>query len=154
MTVAAGRADASLLLDVFHLYKSGTPFTALKQINGASLHVIHLNDYPQAADASTLNDGNRIYPGDGAAPLRQILRDLRDNGFRGHLFAGVVQPRLLGPPRRREPENGDGEDPRHGARGDGVAPPALRDSYDSAQTTATRRLMLWVAQVVSSCDTE
>ena len=85
VTVAAGRADASLLLDVFHLYKSGTPFTALKQINGASLHVIHLNDYPQADDPSTLNDGNRIYPGDGVAPLRQILRDLRDNGFRGYL---------------------------------------------------------------------
>ena len=85
VTVAAGRADASLLLDVFHLYKSGTPFTALKQINGASLHLMHLNDYPQAADSSTLNDGNRIYPGDGVAPLRQILRDLRDSGFRGYL---------------------------------------------------------------------
>ena len=85
VTVAAGRPDASLLLDVFHLYKSGTAFTALKQINGASLHVMHLNDYPQAADPATLNDGNRIYPGDGVAPLRQILRDLRDNGFRGYL---------------------------------------------------------------------
>ena len=85
VTAAAGRPDASLLLDVFHLYKSGTPFTALKQINGASLHVMHLNDYPQAADPATLNDGNRIYPGDGVAPLRQILRDLRDNGFRGYL---------------------------------------------------------------------
>ncbi len=84
VTVAAGRADASLLLDVFHLYKSGTPFTALKQINGASLHVMHLNDYPQAADPSTLNDSNRIYPGDGVAPLQQIFRDLRDNGFRGY----------------------------------------------------------------------
>ncbi len=84
-TVAAGRADASLLLDVFHLYKSGTAFTSLRQINGASLHIIHLNDYPLAADSSTLNDGNRIYPGDGVAPLGQILRDLRDNGFRGYL---------------------------------------------------------------------
>jgi sugar phosphate isomerase/epimerase len=85
VTVGAGRADASLLLDVFHLYKSGTPFTALKQINGASLHVMHLNDYPQAADPSTLNDSHRIYPGDGVAPLQQIFRDLRDNGFRGYL---------------------------------------------------------------------
>ncbi len=84
VTVAAGRADASLLLDVFHLYKSGTPFAALKQINGASLHVMHLNDYPQAAESSTLNDGSRIYPGDGVAPLRQIMRDLRDSGFRGY----------------------------------------------------------------------
>ena len=85
VTVAAGRPDASLLLDVFHLYKSGTPFTALQQINGASLHVIHLNDYPQAADSSTLNDGNRLYPGDGVAPLRQILRDLHTSGFHGYL---------------------------------------------------------------------
>jgi 2-keto-myo-inositol isomerase len=84
VTVAAGRADASLLLDTFHLYKSGTPFTSLRQINGAALHVIHINDYPQAADPSTLNDGNRVYPGDGVAPFRQILRDLRDNGFRGY----------------------------------------------------------------------
>jgi 2-keto-myo-inositol isomerase len=82
---AAGRADASLLLDVFHLYKSGTPFAALKQINGAALHVMHLNDYPQAADSSTLTDAHRIYPGDGVAPLGQILRYLRDNGFRGYL---------------------------------------------------------------------
>jgi sugar phosphate isomerase/epimerase len=83
VTVAAGRADASLLLDVFHLYKSGTPFTALKQINGGALHVVHINDYPQAADPATLNDGNRLYPGDGVAPFPQILRDMRDNGFRG-----------------------------------------------------------------------
>ena len=83
VTVAAGQPDASLLLDVFHIYKSGTPFTSLKQINGGALHVIHINDYPQAADPSTLNDGNRVYPGDGVAPFREILRDLRDNGFRG-----------------------------------------------------------------------
>jgi 2-keto-myo-inositol isomerase len=82
-TIAAGRADASLLLDVFHLYKSGTPFVSLKQINGAALHVMHINDYPQAADPSSLNDSHRVYPGDGVAPFGQILRDLRDNGFRG-----------------------------------------------------------------------
>ena len=84
VAVAAGRPDASLLLDVFHIYKSGTPFASLTQINGAALHVMHINDYPQAADSSTLNDGNRVYPGDGVAPFRQILRELRDNGFRGY----------------------------------------------------------------------
>lgn len=84
VTVAAGHPDASLLLDVFHLYKSGTSFSSLKQINGASLHVLHINDYPQAADPATLNDGNRIYPGDGVAPLPQIIRDMYNSGFRGH----------------------------------------------------------------------
>ena len=81
---------------------------------------MHLNDYPQAADSSTLNDGNRIYPGDGVAPLRQILRDLRDSGFRGHFSLELFNKEVLGEERRREPEDGDGEDPRHGARGDGL----------------------------------
>jgi sugar phosphate isomerase/epimerase len=85
VTVASGRADASLLLDVFHLYKSGTPFAGLRQISGGSLHVMHFNDYPLATDSSTLNDSSRIYPGDGAAPLQHLLRDLRDNGFHGYL---------------------------------------------------------------------
>lgn len=85
VAAATGRADASLLLDVFHLYKSGSPFVGLRQINAASLHVVHINDYPQVADSTSLNDGNRIYPGDGVAPYKQILRDLRDGGFRGHL---------------------------------------------------------------------
>jgi 2-keto-myo-inositol isomerase len=84
-TVAAGRADASLLLDVFHLYKSGTPVPGLRQINAASLHLIHFNDYPFAAYSSSLNDSDRIYPGDGVAPLREILRDLRGAGFGGYL---------------------------------------------------------------------
>ena len=85
VSTAAGHPDASLLLDVFHLYKSGSAFTSLKQVNGAALHVLHINDYPEAADRSTLNDSNRLYPGDGVAPLGQILRDLRDSGFRGVL---------------------------------------------------------------------
>lgn len=84
-TVATGRSDATLLLDVFHIYKSGTAFTSLTQINGAALHIMHLNDYPHADDSSKLNDGNRVYPGDGVAPLKQILRDLHAGGFRGYL---------------------------------------------------------------------
>ena len=85
VAIGTGRADASMLLDIFHLYKSGTSFASLNQINGAALHVLHVNDYPAADDPSKLTDANRVYPGDGVAPLAQIFRDLRDNGFRGVL---------------------------------------------------------------------
>ncbi len=85
VAIGTGRADASLLLDIFHLYKSGTSFASLNQINGAALHVLHVNDYPAADDPAKLTDANRVYPGDGVAPLGQIFRDLRDNGFRGVL---------------------------------------------------------------------
>jgi sugar phosphate isomerase/epimerase len=85
VAIATGRADASMLLDIFHLYKSGTSFASLNQVNGAALHVIHVNDYPAADDPSKLTDANRVYPGDGVAPFGQVFRDLRDNGFRGVL---------------------------------------------------------------------
>ena len=85
VAIASGDPDASLLLDIIHLYRSGTQFEALRQINGASLHIFHVNDYPQADDPTRITDAQRVYPGDGVAPLNTIFRALRDNGFRGYL---------------------------------------------------------------------
>ena len=85
VAIETGRADASMLLDIFHLYKSSTSFASLRQVNGATLHVVHVNDYPAADDPAKLTDANRVYPGDGVAPLGDIFRSLRDSGFRGFL---------------------------------------------------------------------
>ncbi len=85
VATGTGRADASMLLDVIHLHKSGTAFESLDQVNGAALHVLHVNDYPDVPDLSKLTDAQRVYPGDGVAPYGVILRTLRDNGFRGML---------------------------------------------------------------------
>lgn len=49
------------------------------------MHVLHTNDYPAEPPRETINDSSRLYPGDGIAPLTQILRDLRDIGFNGFL---------------------------------------------------------------------
>ena len=85
VAIATGDPDASLLLDIIHLYRSGSSFEGLRQINGASLHVFHVNDYPKADDPPRITDAQRVYVGDGIAPLDLIFRSLRDNGFRGYL---------------------------------------------------------------------
>jgi len=85
VTIDTGRADASMLLDIYHLYKGGTEFASLSQINGGSLHVLHMNDYPAKPDRAHVSDANRVYPGDGIAPFKEILPMLRDIGFRGYL---------------------------------------------------------------------
>jgi sugar phosphate isomerase/epimerase len=85
VVIATGDPDASLLLDIIHLYRSGSSFEGLRQINGAALHVLHVNDYPKADDPARITDAQRVYPGDGIAPLEMIFRALRDNGFRGYL---------------------------------------------------------------------
>lgn len=73
-----GHPKACILADVYHLYKGGSDFNGLKLINGTSMHMFHMNDYPADPPRKSIADKDRTYPGDGVAPLNQILRDLND----------------------------------------------------------------------------
>ncbi len=80
VAIEAGHPKACVLADVFHLYKGGSDFAGLKLLSGAAVQVFHLNDYPAEPPRDQINDGYRVFPGDGTAPLSQILRDLRSTG--------------------------------------------------------------------------
>ena len=43
-----------------------------------------MNDYPANPPRATINDADRVYPGDGIAPLADLVRILRGIGFRGY----------------------------------------------------------------------
>jgi sugar phosphate isomerase/epimerase len=62
---------------VFHLYKGGSGFGGLRLLSSQAIQVIHMNDYPAQPPRETVADRDRVYPGDGVAPLKQILADLR-----------------------------------------------------------------------------
>ena len=47
------------------------------------MYNFHVNDYPANFPRETIVDAQRVYPGDGIAPLGKIFRTLRDNGYRG-----------------------------------------------------------------------
>jgi len=83
--VESGHPKACLLGDVYHIYKGGSDFTGLKSISAAALPVLHMNDYPADPPREKIADRDRVMPGDGIAPLPQILRDLRDNHSRAVL---------------------------------------------------------------------
>jgi 2-keto-myo-inositol isomerase len=77
--------QACLLLDVFHLYKGGSDFSGLRLVNGDVLPCMHFNDYPASPPRDAIKDADRIFPGDGVAPLTLMLRDLLAAGFHGAL---------------------------------------------------------------------
>lgn len=83
--IEAGHPDACLLPDVYHLYKGGSDFAGLKMVEGTSMHCFHINDYPANPPRETIGDKDRVYPGDGVAPLDLILRTLAETGFAGAL---------------------------------------------------------------------
>jgi len=85
VAIESGRADACLLPDVYHIYKGGSDFAGLKLVEGTAMHCFHINDYPADPSRETIGDKDRIYPGDGVAPLKQILQTLAATGFAGAL---------------------------------------------------------------------
>lgn len=70
------RADAGLIVDVYHTWRGGSSFAALKTCDPAWLPIVHVNDYPANLARQTATDKDRIWPGDGAAPWREIFDTL------------------------------------------------------------------------------
>jgi len=81
----SGHPKASVLLDVYHIYKGGSGFSGLKFLGPDAMHVFHVNDYPADPPRETIGDADRIFPGDGVAPLKQIFSTLKAGGFHGWL---------------------------------------------------------------------
>lgn len=80
----AQHPDACILPDIYHLYKGGSRFEDLKFLAGKKVHVLHMNDYPNLPRES-INDADRVYPGDGTAPIADALQTLISSGFEGVL---------------------------------------------------------------------
>jgi len=70
-------ARAKILLDVFHLYKGNTPLDTLSFINPDINPILHMNDYPASPSRAVITDADRVYPGDGVAPIKHILQILQ-----------------------------------------------------------------------------
>jgi sugar phosphate isomerase/epimerase len=85
VAMETGHTNACVLADSYHLYKGGSAYESLRLVSGEALHVFHINDYPAKPPRAEINDAQRIFPGDGVAPLDVLFQALRANGFQGML---------------------------------------------------------------------
>lgn len=76
----ANDPDVRFLPDVYHLFRGGSGFNGLKMLQEDKIEIFHLNDYPGDIPREQQEDKDRVYPGDGIAPLHQILTDLKNMG--------------------------------------------------------------------------
>ncbi len=76
VAAAANDPDARILPDVYHLFRGGSGFNCLQLVNGKVIDIIHMNDYPGDKPVNQQTDADRVYPGDGVAPFKQILQNL------------------------------------------------------------------------------
>jgi sugar phosphate isomerase/epimerase len=92
VAVESGHPDACILADVYHLHKGGSPHQGLALLNGDKLPLFHVNDYPAAPGRETIKDEERVWPGDGVAPLHDIFSTLQSIGFDGYLSLELFNP--------------------------------------------------------------
>jgi len=83
--IEAAQPDACGLLDAYQIYLAGSDFAGMRFLNGSTMHVFHVNDYPADPPREKIRDSDRVYPGDGVCPLTTVFRNLYEIGFRGML---------------------------------------------------------------------
>lgn len=84
VAMECGRDGGAVLPDVYHLYKGGSDFAGLKLLGSNSIGIFHVNDYPKL-ERVKIADADRVYPGDGIAPLKEIFAGLTAMNYTGYL---------------------------------------------------------------------
>lgn len=77
VAIESGHPSARVLLDVYHLFRGGSGGDCLPLVGKAAIEVFHLNDYPKTVTHETVTDADRVYPGDGVAPIRSLLQQIK-----------------------------------------------------------------------------
>jgi 2-keto-myo-inositol isomerase len=70
--------SARVLMDVYHLHKGGSGMDSVKNVGKPLVEIFHINDYPAAPAADKITDADRVYAGDGVAPLKDLLKALKN----------------------------------------------------------------------------
>lgn len=75
IAIRAGHPKACFLGDTYHTYKGGSSFESILLMGPHALQAYHFNDYPADPPRETIKDADRVFPGDGIAPLGTLLRN-------------------------------------------------------------------------------
>ncbi|MCK8491395.1 sugar phosphate isomerase/epimerase [Spirosoma sp. RP8] len=78
VAIESGHPSARLLLDIYHIFKGGSSIDSLPLIGKPGIEVFHVNDYPANMTRQAIVDADRVYPGDGVAPIKETLTKIKD----------------------------------------------------------------------------
>jgi 2-keto-myo-inositol isomerase len=89
----ASDPDGTIVLDVFHIYRGGSSLDDLKKIPASRIAIFHFNDAPESPPRKQQTDADRIYPGDGIAPLGDMLKIVKSSGYQGVISLELFNPK-------------------------------------------------------------
>lgn len=77
----SGHAEATIVLDPFHIFRGGGSVESIAKLEGKQIAVSHFNDAPSSPPRREQHDGDRVMPGDGHLDLRGYLELLTRVGY-------------------------------------------------------------------------
>ena len=80
VAAAANDSEAKILADIYHLFRGGSGFEGLNLINSNAIDIFHLNDFTDQIPRLEQQDKDRVFPGDGVAPLKEVAETFKAMG--------------------------------------------------------------------------
>lgn len=96
----ADHPDACLIMDPFHILRGGSPLADIALVPGNRVAIWHWNDVPGSKPVGQQSDADRVLPGEGVGPLKEIERLARQQGYQGFVSLELFNPALW----QRDPE--------------------------------------------------
>ena len=88
---AVNRSNIGMVLDTFHFYAGGSKIDSIKRVGYEKIFIFHIND-AENLPRGQLQDSNRLFPGQGVIPLKEIITELRGIGYDGPVSIEMFRP--------------------------------------------------------------
>ena len=82
------------MIDTFHFWAGPSKFEELEQLRDGEVVHVHLEDVPGEPVHELLEQRDRVFPGEGVAPLRRILDLLKRKKYAGALSVEMMDPMI------------------------------------------------------------
>jgi len=90
----ADRPNCGLLLDAYHLHRSGSPGRGFAEVPGEKLFAFQYSDVAENPVTGVRRPTDRLPPGRGRVQWTAVFRLLADKGYTGHLSYEAPNPVL------------------------------------------------------------
>jgi sugar phosphate isomerase/epimerase len=88
------RPEATIIVDPFHNFRGGGPFSSLSKLRGDQIAISHFNDSPSSPPREQQHDHSRVLPGEGHCDLKQWVRLLKQVGYNRWLSLELFNEKL------------------------------------------------------------
>jgi len=83
--------NVGLVVDTFHFYLGNSSLESLQKVDPEKIFIFHIND-SEDLPRNELQDKNRLLPGKGIIPLREIARGLQGIGYNKMVSVELFRP--------------------------------------------------------------